>query len=200
MGLGRKKDAGNNFLPVIKFNAKEGTLVCLDRAYEDGFWVPKERDITDTFEAVFDLEYVQIGWIKIQRGAAPDFVPVAIGTDPGEPPDNEYGLGVRLVMLMSEACGGGLRVLLNTSSSLWDGVSELHDKFENGAPDHSGELPVVRLSGVVERASKQSSTFVPVFVIVSWVARPAEIPKPADTPELTDIPLTALATKKRQAG
>jgi hypothetical protein len=153
MSLGPKKDAGNNFLPAIKYNAKEGTFICPTRTYEDGQWIPKERDVTKTFEAITDLQHMRIGWIKIQKGVAPDTVLVPVGTDPGDPPDRDFKLGIRLVMLMSEACGDDLREMLNTSTALWDAVSELHDKFLAGAPHHVGELPVVKLASMVVRPS-----------------------------------------------
>jgi hypothetical protein len=88
-----------------------------------------------------------------------------------------------------------LRELLNTSTALWDGVSELDDKFLEGAPDHIGQLPVVKLAGVIERPSRQGSTFAPVFEIVRWVPRSEKIPKPTGVPKLTDMPLLPLATK-----
>ena len=181
MSLGKRRDAGN-FLPVIKYSAKEGTFVCVDRVCEAGQWANKERDVTKDFEAVIDLENTRIGFINFPKGAAPDTVLVPVGADFGDPPSEDHRQGVRLVMLMAEALGDDVRELLNTSVALWDGVDELHTDYKAQAADHPDELPVVRLADVIRRKTKQGATYVPRFKITRWVPRPWEIPVPHDEP------------------
>jgi hypothetical protein len=181
MSLGPRKDVGS-FVLVIKYSAKDGKLSCLDRVCEGGQWINQERDVTKDFEAVIDLKNPRIGWINYPKGAAPDTVLVPVGADFGDPPSEDHRLGVRLVMLTAEAIGADVRVLLNTSSALWDGVDELHTKFIAQAADHPDELPVVRLAEVVKRKTAQGVSFVPRFEIIRWVPRPWEIPVPVDEP------------------
>jgi hypothetical protein len=182
MGLGMKKDAAGSFIPAVKFNLKDGKVICLDRVYESGVWSNKDRDVTAIFEAIMDLENLQQGWIKIQPGAAPATALVPVGEDPGDEPGDGFKMGVRVLMLMSPQCGDDLRELLNTSSAMWDAISDLHDQYLEEAPKHPGELPVVRLVKFVEQLGKQGKTYAPVFVIVGWTERPWEIPVPPKTP------------------
>jgi hypothetical protein len=66
----------------------------------------------------------------------------------------------------------------SSSAALWEGVSTLHDDYLKDAPDHPGELPVVVLAETRQRKTGNSTNFVPVFEIVDWVQRPADLPGP----------------------
>jgi hypothetical protein len=55
MALGKRRDGGN-FLPIIKFDARVGTFNLQDRVHSDGTWQIEQCDVTDKFQAVFDLE------------------------------------------------------------------------------------------------------------------------------------------------
>ena len=67
MGLGKRKDDGN-FLPIAKYDARCGRISLQDRVHgPDGKWQTKQRDITDTFKAAFDLENLLRGWLFFRR-------------------------------------------------------------------------------------------------------------------------------------
>ena len=96
MALGKRKDGGN-FLPIIKFDARVGTFYLQDRVNSGGAWQTEQRDVTETFQAAFDLENLQRGWIRLAKGAAPEVKLVLAGDDPGEPPTDDHKEGIRVV-------------------------------------------------------------------------------------------------------
>lgn len=176
MSLGKRK-SGNDFLPPLKYDARVGQMVLQDRVFVDGRWEPEQRVIaTDKFRAVFDLENLQRGWIKFPKGAAPETLLVPAGVDPGDAPSDDHKEGLRIVVKMADALGGDVRELMSTAVALWNAMDDLHDKYEAGVADHPGELPVVTLTGTRETKAHSGTSFVPIFAIVGWVPRPAELP------------------------
>jgi hypothetical protein len=70
MGLGKRKDSGT-FLPLCKYDARAGRFYLQDRVQAaNGEWETTQRDVTDTFRAVFDLRNMQTGWLRFPKGAA----------------------------------------------------------------------------------------------------------------------------------
>jgi hypothetical protein len=171
MGLGKRKTS-NDFLPTLKCDARAGTLYPQDRVYQDGKWQTEQRDITDSFRAVFDLANLQRGYIKFAQGIAPDVTMVPAGQDPGDPPSADHKEGLRLLVQMDRTLTGDVREFLSTAIAVWNSISELHDKYLEGAAENPGNLPVVDL---VEMR-KEGTAYAPFFQIVSWVPRPAELP------------------------
>jgi|RhiMetdeSRZDD1v2_1073273.scaffolds.fasta_scaffold419329_3 hypothetical protein len=182
MALGKRRDGGNggNFLPIIKFDGNVGTFCLQDRVHSDGGWQTEQRDVTGEFQAIFDLENLQRGWIRFQSGAAPDVKLVRLGEDPGDPPSDGHKEGVRIVLKMADDLGGDVRELMSTARGLWNAVDTLHDRYLAAVASHPGELPVVTLDTVREVKTGAGTTFVPVFSIADWVPR---------APELTGDPL-----------
>ena len=73
--LPKRKDT-KAFLPIVKFNALEGTFVRVDRTQdESGGWKTELHEIeVDDFEFVADMPNLEIGWINFgSSGQAPDF-------------------------------------------------------------------------------------------------------------------------------
>ena len=62
--LPKRKDT-KAFLPIVKFNALEGTFVHVDRTQdESGGWKTELHEIeVDDFEFVADMPNLEIGWI-----------------------------------------------------------------------------------------------------------------------------------------
>jgi hypothetical protein len=174
MALGKRRDGGN-FLPIIKFDARVGTFNLQDRVHSDGTWQIEQCDVTDKFQAVFDLENLQRGWIRFPKGAAPDVTLVPAGEDPGDPPSHDHKEGVRIVLKMADHLGGDVRELMSTARGLWNAVDTLHDRYLAAVASHPGELPVVTLANVREVKTAAGTTFVPVFNIVDWVPRGLEL-------------------------
>ena len=51
----------------------------------------------------------------------------------------------------------------------------LFDQWFAGRADHPGQLPVVQVKTYEEVAGKHGSNFAPVFAIVKWIDRPADM-------------------------
>jgi hypothetical protein len=114
MAIGKRR-SGGSFLPALKYDARVGTLYVQDRVYENGRWESEQRDVTKTFRAAFDMENLQTGWIKFPKGAAPELRLVQIGKDYGEPPDDDFKEGLRVLVKMDESLGGDVRELMSTA-------------------------------------------------------------------------------------
>jgi hypothetical protein len=177
MALGKRKDSAN-FLPLCKYDARTGTFYLQDRTQVDGNWQTAQRDVTDTFRAVFDLEHLQRGWIRFPQGADPEVKLVPAGEDPGEAPADDWKEGLRLLIKMSPQLGGDIRELMSTARALWAGIDTLHDEYLAAAADHPGELPEVVLSEARQTKSGSSTNYLPVFEIADWVQRPSDLSAP----------------------
>jgi len=174
MAIGKRKDSGD-FLPLIKYDARSGSIFLLDREHVDGSWQTTQRDITDTFRAAIDLQYLQRGWIHFPQGAAPEVKLLPAGEDPGDAPDDNWREGLRVLMKMSPQLGGDVRELLSTARALWAGLDTLHDEYLAAAADHPGEVPEVVLAETRQVKSGSGTAFVPVFEVVDWLPRPADL-------------------------
>jgi len=175
MAIGKRK-SGGDFLPILKFNAKEGELRLVNRIFEGGEWSTRETDVTQSFKAIADMEGLMVGWIKFPANSAPQTQLVPAGEDYGEAPTKDYREGVRLIFKMSREIDGSTREFMSTAIGVWAAIDELHDAYEEAAPDHPGKLPIVRLAKVVEQSTKQGTVYAPQFEIVGWADRPADMP------------------------
>jgi hypothetical protein len=174
MAIGKRK-SGGNYLPMLKYDARVGTLFLQDRVYENGQWETEARDVTDKFRAAFDVGNLQRGWIKFPKGAAPETKLAKIGEDYGDPPDDKFQEGIRVLVKMDASLGGDVRELMSTAAALWNAMDALHDAYLAGAADHPGALPVVDLADRVETKTTAGTSVTPVFKVVGWIPRPPDL-------------------------
>ena len=207
MAIGKRKSG--DFLPVAKYDARNGTMRLEDRILADGRWETKTRDITKKFRATFDMENLLRGWIKFPKGAAPETRLVPVGRDYDEPPGDDWREGARILMKMDASIDGSVRELMSTALALWNGLDALHDAYLADVGKHPGALPVVDLDHAVETKTANGPSFTPVFKIVGWLPRPDDLPaemaksakpKPRATAKPTadadlDDPILALASR-----
>lgn len=174
MGLGLSV-GGGDFVPYCKFDARAGR------------WFTKtldgDVDITDNFTAVFDFEQIEVGWMLFAAGTAPIYVTqdVALGVPP-KPASGDFKQGFKInIALPSSLAGGGPRELSSTAKALIGVMSDLHTKYSEAPEKSEGKLPVLKMSGttVVETKGPNGTTrnYAPNLSIVSWVDRPASLPK-----------------------
>jgi hypothetical protein len=186
MAIGKRK-SGGDFLPMLKYHARVGTMYLQDRVFENGHWENEQRDVTKEFRAAFDLKNMQRGWIKFPKGAAPETKLVPVGKDPGDPPDEGFKEGIRLLAKMDESLGGDVRELMSTAVALWNALDALHDAYLADTAKHPDALPVVDLADRVETKTTAGTSVTPVFKIVGWIPRPpnmpAEMARPAPKPK-----------------
>jgi hypothetical protein len=187
MTIGKRKTTSGNFLPLLRYDARSGSLYTQDRVMRDGAWQTEQNDVTETMEAIFDLPNAQIGWIKFPKGAAPEMVLKKAGEDIGERPSPDHKEGVRIIVKILDD-DAGPRELASTAGVLWNSIDQLHEEYLAGLKTNpGGKLPVVMLANVNEVSTPSNTNYEPVFEIVRWVPRPADLP--AD-----GIPVTAAAS------
>ena len=76
-----------------------------------------------------------------------------------------------------EGDDAGAREILSTAAAFWNGVDALHDAYLAEAANHPGQLPVVTLANVQAVETSNGVSCTPIFEIVDWVDRPADMPK-----------------------
>lgn len=148
--------------------------------------------ITDSFEAVFDLENVEVGWLRFGPNRTPDMKLVPMGKMLPERPSEKHKNGFRVVVKLSRECSGNnepVRELLGSARELLSGMERLHLDYKAEKDKHPGLLPLVALKGSWSGPPKTGSTRVfrpgqeqpksrrmkekhfPNFRIVGWVPR-----------------------------
>jgi hypothetical protein len=178
MGLGNRKSTAS-FTPLVKFDARFGRFNRCDRTQDaGGNWVASNTDITESFEAVFDLPNIEVGWISFAAGGAPDFQMKPLGEDIGECPSDKHKEGFRLRLLLTGDAGDDVRELSSTSIALWNAVDELHDAYADDAVKHRGKLPVVGVAEI-KQVITTNANHAPVFEILRWVPRPSDLAAPS---------------------
>jgi hypothetical protein len=174
MGLGKRK--GQEFLPRLKYDARSGAIYLEDRVNHKGTWENQQRNVTEGFRGIFDLETVEVGWMHFPKGAAPNLVLVPIGQDWGDAPTPDHKQGFRLLVKMPPELGGDVREFISTALATWNAIDALHTAYAKQADKHPDQLPMVKLTEVIETRSANGASFTPVFEIDGWVARPVDLP------------------------
>jgi hypothetical protein len=85
MAFGKRK-TGGDLKPLLKWDGRIGRFYTQDQV--DG--QPEQKDVTDSFCAVIDLESAEKGWLRFPKGAAPemDLFPLDVD-DIGDPPEGD---------------------------------------------------------------------------------------------------------------
>jgi hypothetical protein len=175
LGLNFESADSGEIIPIIKFDAKAGRMFRRDRVNGEN----DQIDITRTFKAIFDFENIETGTINFNTGSAPDFAVVRIGDPIPQAPSPDHRPGARILVKLSKENGGDLRELASTAKAFLRGLNALHDEYLAGASANKGKLPVVELADTTPITSgegaRKSTNYSPVFKIVSWVDRPADL-------------------------
>lgn len=209
MGLGFSGGgAGGEFNAVCKYNAKAGRMYRIDRIDRGGTFENEEVEITNGFQAAFDMDSIEVGWAKFVRGQAPDWRMVKLG---GAWPDRPGDVGsdgkalfkktFRLMIKLGASVGGDVREFASSAGCVIDAFNALHDAFSAGQAANPGKVPIVAMPKTVKMAGKGGdNNYAPVFEIVGWVERekafgaatvqsapPKEEPKQEPVKELASV-------------
>jgi hypothetical protein len=177
MGIGKRRDTPN-IIPRCNFDARSGEMNRCDREQDGGGnWHTKQVDITENFEAIIDLENIEVGYIAFTLGGQPDFRMVPVGTDLGEPPSDNHKEGFRLRMKLTNGAGNDVREFASTSKVVWQSVDELHDEYLEDCAKHKGKLPIVSIAEVAQVRTASSTFYRPIFEITGWAKRPNDLAK-----------------------
>ena len=172
MALGFDTGACRDALPILKFDASAGRFLRVDRDETRRQFI----DITENFHAAIDMERLEVGWMLFGQGIAPDMRLFPVGTPWTQAPTVLHRRGLRAVLQLDPAAGGGVREICSTASGFLRAFDSLHDAWLSARGENVGRLPVVSVAGFtplhggpvgVARVSYQ-----PDFVITGWVDRP----------------------------
>jgi hypothetical protein len=177
MSIGKRKSGGGEFLPILKYDARSGRFFKVDRVFDNGRWETEHTDVTEGFEATFDMPSLQVGWISFPSGAAPETRLVPAGHDHGAAPNESYKEGFRILVQFE----GTTREFMSTAAAVWKAMDALHDLYIAEADKHPALLPKIGLASVRAEKIGQSTNYSPVFRIVDWGPRPANMPAPTPT-------------------
>jgi hypothetical protein len=180
MALGLQTESGGgDYKPVAKYDARAGRFFRVDRTQDSaGNWQTNNVEITNGFQAVFDLENIEVGWMLFAAGVAPMWSMVKLGEQLPAKPSDTHKQGFRMAIKLGKSIGGDVREFASQAKAVIAAVDALHTVYTAEKGAHPGQLPVVAMTGataVVSSGKGQSSTnYAPVFEIVAWVDRPPE--------------------------
>lgn len=177
MALGLSFDVGGgngDIIDIVKYDARSGRI--FRRDYDGAEY--NSVDISRSFKAVFDMENIEVGTIAFGTGA-PSFAVAPLGTKPPPAPTPDHKPGARLMIKLGKDCGGDIREIASTAKAFLRGLDELHNAYLAGSIDNPGKLPIVVLKDTLGittgEGAKKSTNYQPVFEIVGWAPRPADL-------------------------
>jgi hypothetical protein len=175
-GFMSQPQGGEQFLPFVKYDSRAGRMFRVDKK-PDG--TIENVEISRAFKALVDMENIETGWMHFESGAAPIYA-LSRFDQPNPPkPVDKAKEGVRLIMQLSGACGGDVREISSNAKVLMQAVSDLHTAYEAGLKDNPGKLPIVTLVDtrpvVTSGKGGTSTNYMPVFEIVGWAPRSAQL-------------------------
>jgi hypothetical protein len=178
--------------PIVKFDARAGRWFRVDGK-------DQVTDVTNGFTAVFDLAQIEIGWAKFAAGQAPDTSFARVPAAMPQQPSVDHRRAVRLHIKLAKSLGGDMRELMTQASIVMQAIDQLHDAYTAAPESAQGMLPVVACptteAVTISTGAGKSTNYKPVLQIVSWVARPAELPiTDAPTPKPVAAPVAPAAT------
>jgi hypothetical protein len=192
--------SGGEIIPIVKFDCRSGRMFRRDRVNGEDNIV----DVSRTFKAVFDFENIEVGYINFDTGSAPDFQVVRFGQKQPDRPSDKHKPGVRLLVKLAKEVGGDVRELASTARAFLRGIDDLHSAYAAGATANPGKLPVVVIKDTVAittgEGARKSTNYSPVFEIVGWVARPADLVYKPKNPVAAQAPQAAAQTPASYGG
>ena len=186
------------FLPTVRFNAREGIFSRVDRVMDSaGNYSNELTDITAALSeqgVLIDVANIEIGWIKFEGGVDITTQHHSLGL-PGSRPSDWHKEGVKLELWLPQdiAEGAPLREWTHTSKAVINSVNDLHTAWEKAVaadydPDDS-QVPHVTVG--IEAVKTKHGTFrKPVLTLKGFVARPIDWTikpvVPATAPQMAD--------------
>ena len=204
---------GGDRTPVLKFDARDGSFILVDREQKDGKWISVQTVIDTPLQVAVDMDEMQVGYMAFMPN--PDFRMVKVGEpmppkpeerDENGKPLHKWGFRVRL-------CNKeiGLREVSSASKNVYDRMKALYAQYEAEKGANPGKVPVVEISGT-ERitqtlSSGQTQSWrVPVWNVTGWTERPKTLDgaappaAPAPAPAAVAPPVPAMTPAEAEAG
>lgn len=198
MGLGFNTEPSNGsskFLPVVKFDAKAGDMIAVNREPNpDGTWEKHEVEVAFPVKVIMDFAALEVGWLTFTPSYHAAMVPV--GERMPQKPSDDHKQAVRLKLFFKEH---GWREFSPTSKTVLRAIDQLHDKYLEGAAANAGKMPVVTIEGTetvkIQTPQGELRFKVPKWSITGWAVAPeGEAPKPAPAPAPKPAPQAKATT------
>lgn len=194
LGLPVKTPGSGEFNQLIKYDARAGRMFRIDRIERNGSFEKNEVEITNGFQAIFDLKNINVGFVRFMENGAPDWAMVPLGQPLPKKPSNDHRAGFRLNIKLAKSIGGDVREFASAASCVINAMDQLQEAFSKAPEAAAGKLPIVALAGStpVKSGSGQrtSTNYAPNLTIVQWVDRPQELPLNPVSPAQAQAPLT----------
>jgi len=180
----------NEFLPGLRFNARDGVFLRVDRTLDsDGKWENSLVNINEamaTEGVLMDIANIQLGWLRFEGQVDIQTQHHSLGPIPQPSQWHKEGVKLELWLPQSTSDGSPLREFSHTAAGVKNAINDLHTAWERGAENidpverESGEtVPLVKVS-IDSFKTKNGSFWKPIFEIAGWLPRPVEwsIPVP----------------------
>lgn len=187
---------GGDFLPIIKFSAKDGSFVRQDRHQgPDGTWEKSETEMDLPLKVVMDLDAIEVGYIAFTT-TGPDFRLVKVGEQMPQQPSPDHKEGFRVRLYNKDI---GLREMSSSSKIVRNQMNALHDQWLAGKASNPGKVPVVEITGseriTIETKAQGTQAFrAPKWNISGWIDRPEGMDAAKAAPEPAAVAALAVAT------
>jgi hypothetical protein len=199
-------EGGGAYSDIVKYDARAGRMFRVDRSQDAaGNWNTDNVEITDGFQAIFDMEHIDVGWALFASGVAPSFVLVPLGEPLPPKPSDQFKQTFRLNMKLGKSCGGDVREMASQAKVVISAMDALHTAYEAEKGKNLGKLPVVALKGstavVTSGQGKSSTNYAPIFEIIAWAPRPPELTgqKASTHPPVDSLQKTGPAASAKKA-
>ena len=182
--------SGGNFLPIIKYDARAGRIFRVDK--DNG--ITEQVDITDpNMKFAIDFGSIEVGYVQFSaQGPVRHMVPYDGRSLPAQPQDK--GVDGKLLSrpgfyaLVAGQAIGGIREWCSNAAILLNALDELFNLYAEQPEAAAGKIPLISIVSTVPVTSgtgaQKSTNYKPVFKIVGWVDRLADmgertVPPPA---------------------
>lgn len=184
MGFMSVPSSGGDFKVFVAYNAKAGRWYTKNDGKDEPMF-----EVTD-MTAVFDMPGLETGWFKFSSGVAPEKVMDPSLAEAAPNPGTDFKRGFQ-IDLYSEKNLMGLREFSSTAGIVIEAMNNLYDLWMAAPENASGQLPVVRCSGVLPISNKHGTNYQPTFEIVGWTDRPAALAGNGASPPPSAAPAPA---------
>lgn len=151
-------------------------------------WSRKKGDGKEAFQftnAIFDMENLKVGWIKIGIGVYETDLVHYTETTPERPMETvekngktvpAWNKGFSVNLLFGKEFGDERLYTFSTSQKgSLEAVGNILTQYEEQKDANKGKVPVVTFSGHTNKKYGKGSTNIPNLNITSWVDRPADL-------------------------
>lgn len=189
MAFGMNTQTGN-FLPIVKYDARAGRFFRVDK--DNG--ITEQVDITSPdLKFAIDFGSIEVGYVQFSaQGPVRHMVPYDGRSLPAQPQDK--GVDGKLLSrpgfyaLVAGQAIGGIREWCSNAAILLNALDDLFNLYAEQPEAAAGKIPLISIVSTVPVTSgtgaQKSTNYKPVFKIMGWVDRLADmgertVPPPA---------------------